>query len=345
MSSRSRHLSVPFGQYFALPVGPFESGDEAGQLLALLRIGGRRERQRVLEETNLARDIVGQPRPIKARRLLGVLGGGRDHPFVGARRQDLSVVGDVRRLHPARARRFVCEREKSRLGLCDERLCLRGGAGFPDGGRTRSSRRLFTRHGGLRGGRRAGADQQRHDESSETSLHFSLRLPAAGIVRGPESGNGNGKRETKGMRDPKGLGSPSLSPRAGERAGVRGGRSGTPAATERAGPLTLPSPPAGGEGLRSRSSPSIAQSRSLRPSPLRPSALAQRLLAQRPALSAYFRRPFLSRIHPSIRWSRMSRGSAPAPRISSWKARMSKADPSSFFARSRSSRIFSWPIL
>lgn len=50
-------------------------------------------------------------------------------------------------------------------------------------------------------------------------------------------------------------------------------------------------------------------------------------------------------IHPSTRSSSRSSGSGPPFRISSWKALMSKRGPSCFWARSRSSRIFSWPIL
>src|SRR5262249_25537961 len=54
---------------------------------------------------------------------------------------------------------------------------------------------------------------------------------------------------------------------------------------------------------------------------------------------------FTSAIQASVRASSTSSGSAPPPRISSWKERMSNLSPNSFLARSRSSRIFSWPIL
>src|SRR5271170_112310 len=50
---------------------------------------------------------------------------------------------------------------------------------------------------------------------------------------------------------------------------------------------------------------------------------------------------FTSCIHPVVRASSTSSGSAPPSRISSWKARMSYFDPSSFSARERTSRIFS----
>ncbi len=55
--------------------------------------------------------------------------------------------------------------------------------------------------------------------------------------------------------------------------------------------------------------------------------------------------PFCSAIHLFVRASSMSSGSAPPSRISSWNLRMSNLGPSSFLARSRSSRIFNWPSL
>src|SRR5581483_3792571 len=65
------------------------------------------------------------------------------------------------------------------------------------------------------------------------------------------------------------------------------------------------------------------------------------LLAQRSATCL----PFCAAIHASVRASSTSSGRAPPFSISSWKARMSNLSPSSFFARSRSARNLSWPIL
>lgn len=56
-------------------------------------------------------------------------------------------------------------------------------------------------------------------------------------------------------------------------------------------------------------------------------------------------RAFCCSIHLSVRASSMSSGRVPPSRISSWKARISNFGPSSFWARVRSSRIFSWPSL
>ncbi len=50
-------------------------------------------------------------------------------------------------------------------------------------------------------------------------------------------------------------------------------------------------------------------------------------------------------IQASVRLSSKSSGSTPPLSISSWKVRISNLAPSAFFARSRSSRNFSWPSL
>src|SRR5580658_10186784 len=50
-------------------------------------------------------------------------------------------------------------------------------------------------------------------------------------------------------------------------------------------------------------------------------------------------------IQSSIRLSSTSSGSAPESSTWSWKPRMSNLSPNSFFARSRSSRIFNCPTL
>ena len=54
---------------------------------------------------------------------------------------------------------------------------------------------------------------------------------------------------------------------------------------------------------------------------------------------------FCAAIQASTFRSTMSSGTAPVESTVSWKARMSNLSPSAAFARSRSSRNFSWPIL
>ena len=54
---------------------------------------------------------------------------------------------------------------------------------------------------------------------------------------------------------------------------------------------------------------------------------------------------FCAAIQESMRSLRTSSGNAPASSTWSWKARSSNLSPSAFLARSRSSRILSWPIL
>jgi hypothetical protein len=56
-------------------------------------------------------------------------------------------------------------------------------------------------------------------------------------------------------------------------------------------------------------------------------------------------RAFSLAIHASIRASSTSSGTAPAPRTASWNRRTSKAVPSAWVARFRSSRICSSPTL
>jgi hypothetical protein len=69
-----------------------------------------------------------------------------------------------------------------------------------------------------------------------------------------------------------------------------------------------------------------------------------RIVSDAKAPPATARQPIRA-THARIRASSTSIGNAPAPRISSWKARMSNRSPSACLASSRSRKIVSWPTL
>ena len=161
-------LVLPGGTVLSFAVGPFHRGRDAGQLLALLRVGRGRERQGELQELHLAGEIRRKLHLVETRGLLGVRHRGRDHPLVGLRRQDLRVVGDERGLDPARASGIGREREKLRLRFVEERLRPGRGRGL-----TRRRRLLSGLSG--HGGKKGGDEEETRQEEGAISSHSSLQ--------------------------------------------------------------------------------------------------------------------------------------------------------------------------
>ncbi len=92
-----------FVAVLALAVGAFHARRNPGQLGPLLRVAGGRQGERQSQQIELARLLRRQLEALVAGRLLGQLHRRRDVALVGLCRQDLGVVGDERRLHPATA--------------------------------------------------------------------------------------------------------------------------------------------------------------------------------------------------------------------------------------------------
>ncbi len=115
-------------------VGRLHAGCDAGELLALLRVGGGGEREGELQERELAGDVGVEGDAVEARRLLGEAGG-QLHPALARLGGDeLGVPGDEVRGDPVRAFGGDRGREELLFGLLDEGLCVGGGRGLGDRG-------------------------------------------------------------------------------------------------------------------------------------------------------------------------------------------------------------------
>ena len=126
-SSRSLQLCRPAGAILALPVGAFHAGDDAGQLFALLGIGGRGDGEREFEQLDFARRDRIELQPVEPRQLLGILHGGGDGALVELGRQGFGVVGDVGGLDPVRACRVDAQDEQLLLHVIDKLAGFLGG--------------------------------------------------------------------------------------------------------------------------------------------------------------------------------------------------------------------------
>ncbi len=106
----------------AAAVGRLHAGGDAGQLGAQLRIVRRRQGEGELQQTQLAALLLRQLQALEAGRFLGQPYRFGDVALVRLRRQDLGVVGDEGRLHPAGARLLDHPLEQGLLGLGEEAL-------------------------------------------------------------------------------------------------------------------------------------------------------------------------------------------------------------------------------
>ena len=91
------------GAILALAVRAFHAGDDAGELLALLGVGGRGDGEGELEQFDLAGGHGIELQTVESRGLLGVVDGGGDGPLVEFGGEGFGVVGDVGGLDPVGA--------------------------------------------------------------------------------------------------------------------------------------------------------------------------------------------------------------------------------------------------
>ena len=120
-------LAGTAGAVLALAVSAFHAGDDAGQFLALLGIGGSGDGEGELEQFELAGGDGVEFEPVEAGGLLGVVHGGGDGPFVEFGGDGLGIVGDVGGLDPVGAGGVDAEEEEFLLGVVDEFARLLGG--------------------------------------------------------------------------------------------------------------------------------------------------------------------------------------------------------------------------
>ena len=113
-------LARPAG--LALAVQALHRRGDARQLLAFLRVRGRREREAVLQEPHLAGERFRQRKLVEPHGLLRQLDGRVDRALVGLRREEFGVLGDEVELHPVRAPRLHGELQQALLGVLQERL-------------------------------------------------------------------------------------------------------------------------------------------------------------------------------------------------------------------------------
>ena len=111
----------------ALAVDSFQRGGDPRELFALDGVCRGGQRQGVLQELLLARQVRRQRQAVEPRGLLGVVRGCGDQPLVGLRGEDLRVVGDVGQLDPGGAARVDRQREQLRLCIFEKRPRLLDG--------------------------------------------------------------------------------------------------------------------------------------------------------------------------------------------------------------------------
>ena len=87
----------------ALAVRAFHAGDDAGEFLALLGIGGGGDGEGELQELDLAGGDRIELEAVESGGLFGVVDGGGDGALVELGGEDLGVVGDVGGLDPVGA--------------------------------------------------------------------------------------------------------------------------------------------------------------------------------------------------------------------------------------------------
>jgi hypothetical protein len=112
----------------AAPVDAFHRCHELRELRRLLRVGGCRHRQRVLEHVQLTPFVRRQLHAVELRGAFGEVRHRRHERFARARADRFGVDGDVGVLHPASLIGFVAEAQDRLVGFLQERACVLGGA-------------------------------------------------------------------------------------------------------------------------------------------------------------------------------------------------------------------------